>query len=153
MYLATYLLRAKITAAPPQQTAVANVRLNRVIHISRSAGCRRERDWSLCHRRLYCRLLWPMMLGPCALSVRLSSGPTLATGPAVAPDAAYPDARWCAARFRVLDATYDPAIGAVDLPRARGGGGSADGRPLVAAAAPGVRRGMEHRPVRKPDLG
>jgi hypothetical protein len=46
-------------------------------HISRSSGCRRERDWSLCHRRLYCCMLWPMMVRRCALSVRLSRGSDL----------------------------------------------------------------------------
>jgi len=59
------------------------------------------------------------------------------------------DARWCAARFRVLDATYDPAIGAVDLPRARGGGGWP---PIVGCGGCGSETGMEHR-LRKPDLG
>src|SRR5262249_5981240 len=36
--------------------------------------CRRERDRSLCHRRLYCivHVLWPMMAGRCALPARLS---------------------------------------------------------------------------------
>src|SRR5262245_51184172 len=58
---AKYLLYARATAATLKQTAAANARLNRVVHMSRSYDCRRERDQSLCHRRLYCRVLWPVM--------------------------------------------------------------------------------------------
>jgi hypothetical protein len=50
---ARYALCARTTAATPKETAAPNARLNMVIHMSRSY-CRRERDWSLCHRRLYC---------------------------------------------------------------------------------------------------
>src|SRR5262249_46753838 len=48
-------------AATLKQTAAANARLNRVVHMSRSYDCRRKRDRSLCHRRLYCCVLWPVM--------------------------------------------------------------------------------------------
>src|SRR6516162_6278851 len=51
---ATRLLYAMTTAATPKQAAEANARLNTVIHMSRSSYCRRERDWSLGHRRLDC---------------------------------------------------------------------------------------------------
>jgi hypothetical protein len=41
--LALDLLCARITAAPPKETAAPNARLNRVIHMLRSSGHRRER--------------------------------------------------------------------------------------------------------------
>ena len=41
--LALDLLCARITAATPKQTAAPNARLNRVIHMLRSSGHRRER--------------------------------------------------------------------------------------------------------------
>src|SRR5215831_19137626 len=47
-------LNAGAMAATPKQTAAANAKLNNVVHMSRSYDCRRERDRSLCHRRLYC---------------------------------------------------------------------------------------------------
>jgi len=41
--LALDLLCARITAATPKQTAAPNAKLNRVIHMLRSSGHRRER--------------------------------------------------------------------------------------------------------------
>jgi len=38
-----------------------SARANEIIHTPRSSGHRRERDWSLCHRRLHVCVLWPMM--------------------------------------------------------------------------------------------
>src|SRR5262249_5783552 len=58
---AKYLLYARAMAATLKQTAAANARLNRVVHMSRSYDCRRKRDRSLCHRRLYRCVLWPVM--------------------------------------------------------------------------------------------
>jgi len=52
---ARYVLYARAMAAAPKQTAAANVKLNRIVRMSRSSGHRRERDRSLWHRRL-CRL-------------------------------------------------------------------------------------------------
>jgi hypothetical protein len=42
-----YVLYARAMAAAPKQTAAANVKLNRIVHMSRSSGHRRERDRSL----------------------------------------------------------------------------------------------------------
>jgi hypothetical protein len=49
---ARYVLYARTTAATPKQAASANAKLNRIIHMSRYSNHRRERDSSLCHRRL-----------------------------------------------------------------------------------------------------
>ena len=59
---ARFLLYVRITAAKPKQAAAANVKLNRVIHTSRSSAHRRERDRSLSHRRLDCCASRPAMV-------------------------------------------------------------------------------------------
>src|SRR5215831_21067067 len=67
------LLYARAMAATLKQTAAANARLNRVVHMSRSYDCRRERGLSATGACLV-HVLWPMMVRRCALSARLSRG-------------------------------------------------------------------------------
>src|SRR5919197_4626139 len=52
--------------------ARTSARANEIIHTSRSSGHRRERDWSLRHRRTHVCVLWLGDGRPCALSAKLS---------------------------------------------------------------------------------
>jgi hypothetical protein len=85
-------------AATLKQTAAANARLNRVVHMSRSYDCRRERGLSATGACLV-HVLWPMMASARRLAALVARSHTVDTFERISMALSFPN------KSRAFDAT------------------------------------------------